>query len=363
MVAEVGLLGAARFIVSAIPFLGTGSRFDPGQNADRILSPQQRAERARMFGESVPAEFFGNSGAVPTERPSSPVGETEGSVGIPPGINNIFDFLGIGAAEARAPVARPPVRPRTRTDRETDVDRNDPFQREKVNPVRPDQSQRPFPRERDISPLFEDPLDSELNKIREMMKNFPGEKPGPFKIPPQPSEIGPFREKLPEPRVAPQKAPPGQIGPRVPLREIPLETLPEKRPVPARKPLQGPPQPARGRFRLPSQTQLLVGLITGQLLSSARAVSPANPTRGTFRPPLNVRPPTVPATPLAPNLVRQTQTVRTRTKTKRDRCEKTARKNRKICWRGFYEEQRGAKTKFTKWEAVDCFTGRRIITK
>lgn len=47
---------------------------------------------------------------------------------------------------------------------------------------------------------------------------------------------------------------------------------------------------------------------------------------------------------------------------KRRRCEKTRRKNRKTCWKGFYREST-SKTKFEKWYRVDCKTGRQLGAK
>lgn len=163
--------------------------------------------------------------------------------------------------------------------------------------------------------------------------------PGSFGEPPKPTPKAPqaaSQARLEEIQVKATRKP-------APLEEIKVTA--SRRPVPTPTP--------RAPITVPRSVQLGILAAATSLFSSSPGQAQAVTIQGQqFAATPTPTPRATPQTGLAPAPAGQ----RTRT---RGRCEKRARKNRKTCWRGFYEEFSSG-TKFRKWERVDCVTRKRI---
>jgi len=209
----------------------------------------------------------------------------------------------------------------------------------------------------------------------------PRDRPSPTapEIGPLPGEPGRLPSRLPPsfpdpfPDFDPSALP--ELTPFPPLREIELVPLrlpeiPRKTaPAPVRQPPPPAPdlepitKPAPARLPQPppriSTPPRLPGVLVGTTIGTGIGTILRGRTPGARTPGGSIpEPPPPQPPPPTPDLVgtTQTQATRLRTEEKAKRCEKTRRKNRKICWTGLYTEKR-TKTKFTKWYARDCITG------
>lgn len=327
--------------------LGIGGRSSFTTNRG-VRSEDSRLANAARF-ESGIASGFAPAPSSPRGEPK-PVSDREfETMGQVRRIENLFELIGIvESAESefvRTMPRPPPVRGApTRSPVPQEVP---PARREEL-PKAP----APFP-------LPSPPDASDVKFPVDTQPKVPGPFGRPGRLEPIDLEKLPKRRKL-ETQTGPRVKPaPSEIGPPVIFREIGLppgvKRLPQ--PAPTRVPAPAPAPTPAPRPGLPTPQQV-VGLILGGFQSIARARSRVTNQPRRNVPSVSPRPPIV-AQPVSPTFI-QPVIQTTATKTKTDNCEKRARKNRKTCWRGFYEEFGSSKTKFTKWEKVDCVTRRRL---
>lgn len=185
----------------------------------------------------------------------------------------------------------------------------------------------------------------------------PSDPGGPLQGPPSRPDIfqGPPQRAPEKPAQAPTQGRLEEISVQATRRPAPLEeikvsakrrTLPTGSPAPTRTP--SVPR------TVPRSVQLGILAATTALAGRSQPAQRSLVIQGQqFAPTPTPTPTPAPQTTLAP------APAGARVRSGQGRCEKRARKNRKTCWRGFYEEFPN-RTSFTKWEKVNCATRKRI---
>jgi len=316
----------------------------------------------RFLSDRVTAKFRPQPlvpGAPKPGTPDEPFPDATGpGFGVPTAVTNLFDFLNLRLPRSEKfpdelglvfPVPRPaPVR----RGRSGSTQRDAPLKAESLEDLAekarqaderirsplPSPIEETFP----IGPVFGNPvLVDILEEVRVRARKRAVESR------PETARSTPARSRSPAETDVPLPD----------LVEIDLTRLPQRLPERVSQPQKAPARVKTPPIRV-GQILQTVGAV-GQLvdLVARQPARPGQPVRGQIDIPPELQRPG----DLVPEMqtFAQPQATRTRDRTKEDRCEKTRRKNRRVCWEGFYREYRG-KTKFTKWTQVDCRT-RRII--